>query len=148
MRARMEQHRKNPACASCHKQMDPLGFALENFDAIGRWRTHGESNELIDNSGVLSNGSTFEGIAGLREVLLSPPYDHEFVYTVISRMLTYGLGRTLEPADQAAVRKIMRDTAASHYSFDAVIVGIVSSVPFQMKRSQPQTPVTVAAGRH
>jgi mono/diheme cytochrome c family protein len=148
MRARMEQHRKNPACASCHKQMDPLGFALENFDAIGRWRTHGESNAPIDNSGVLSNGATFEGIGGLREMLLSPPYDHEFVYTVISRMLTYGLGRTLEPADQAAVRKIMRDTAASHYSFDAVIVGIVGSVPFQMKRSQPQTPVAVAAGRH
>ena len=74
MRARMEQHRKNPACASCHKQMDPLGFALENFDAIGRWRSHGESNELIDNSGVLANGSSFEGIAGLRQVLLSPPY--------------------------------------------------------------------------
>src|SRR5580692_5084712 len=78
MRARMEQHRKNPACASCHKQMDPLGFALENFDAIGRWRTHGESNAPIDNSGVLSNGATFEGIGGLREMLLSPPYDHEF----------------------------------------------------------------------
>jgi mono/diheme cytochrome c family protein len=144
MRGRMEQHRKDPACASCHKQMDPLGFALENFDAVGRWRTNGESNEPIDNSGTLTNGSTFNGVNGLRAVLLRRPYDTEFVYTVVSKLLTYALGRPAEAVDQPAVRKIMRAAAPSEYSFEAVLLGIVNSASFRMK--QPPA-ATVAEAR-
>jgi hypothetical protein len=136
MRARMERHRANPACASCHVQMDPLGFALENFDAIGRWRVNGESHEPIDNSGVLPNGAAFSGVAGLRDVLLSPPYDREFVETVILKMLTYALGRGVDSGDRPVIRKIARDAAAGGYRFDAVILGIVRSVPFQMRRAR------------
>ena len=139
MRGRMEQHRKDPACASCHKQMDPLGFALENFDAIGRWRTNGESNEPIDNSGTLTNGSTFNGVSGLRSVLLRHPYDTEFVYTVVSKLLTYALGRPLDAVDQPAVRKIMRAAAPGEYSFEAVLLGIVNSASFRMKQAPAAT---------
>jgi hypothetical protein len=147
MRARMEQHRKNPACASCHKQMDPLGFALENFDAVGRWRTTGESNQPIDNSGTLANGTTFNGVAGLRAVLLRPPFDTEFVYTVVSKLLTYALGRPLDADDQPAVRKIMRSAATSQYSFDAVLFGIVNSQAFRMKQLPPPEPPAAQARR-
>jgi hypothetical protein len=135
MRARMEQHRKSPACASCHKQMDPLGFALENFDAVGQWRTAGESNQPIDNSGQLTNGTTFAGVSELRAVLLRPPFDTEFVHTVVSRLLTYALGRPLDAADQPAVRKIMRAAAPSQYSFDAVLSAIVNSQAFRTKQA-------------
>jgi hypothetical protein len=145
MRARMEQHRKNPACASCHKQMDPLGFALENFDAVGHWRTTSESNQPIDNSGELANLTTFKGVNELRAVLLRPPFDTEFVYTVVSRLLTYALGRPLDAADQPAVRKIMRAAAPSQYSFNAVLSGIVNSQAFRTK--QPPSAATVAEAR-
>jgi hypothetical protein len=144
MRARMEQHRKDPACASCHKQMDPLGFALENFDAIGRWRTSGESNQPIDNSGTLANGSTFNGVNGLRAVLLKHPFDTEFVYTVVSKLMTYALGRPLDAVDQPAVRKIMRGAAPTRYSLDAVLVGIVNSASFRMKQASPSATIAEA----
>ena len=146
MRARMEQHRKDPACASCHKQMDPLGFALENFDAIGRWRTSGESNQPIDNSGTLANGSSFNGVNGLRAVLLKHPFDTEFVYTVVSKLMTYALGRPLDAVDQPPVRKVMRGAAPSQYSFDAVLLGIVNSASFRMKQASPSA--TIAEARH
>ncbi len=146
MRARMEQHRKDPACASCHKQMDPLGFALENFDAVGRWRTVGESQQPIDNGGTLTNGTTFKGVAGLREVLLRAPFDREFVYTVISKLMAYALGRPLLPIDQPAIRQIMRGAAPTDYAFDAVMLGIVNSPSFRMKQAAP--PATVADARH
>jgi hypothetical protein len=146
MRARMEQHRQNPACASCHRQMDPLGFALENFDAIGRWRTVGESNQPIDNSGTLTNGVMFNGVSGLREVLLSPPFDTEFVYTVVSKLMTYALGRPLDAGDQPAIRAIMRAAAASQYRFEDVLSGIVNSPQFRMKQA-PATAVAAAAHR-
>jgi cytochrome c551/c552 len=146
MRARMEQHRKDPACASCHQQMDPLGFALENFDAVGRWRTVGESQQPIDNSGTLTNGATFTGVTGLRGVLLRPPFDNEFVYTVVSKLMTYALGRPLDAIDQPAVRQIMRAAAPSQYSFDAVLPGIVNSPSFRMKQTTPAA--TVADVRH
>ena len=115
MRARMEQHRANPACASCHAQMDPLGFALEQFDAVGEWRTRGESHEPIDASAALANGARFTGVAGLRQVLLAPPYDQEFVRTVVSKMLSYALGRGIEPTDQPYIRAIMKDAAPGRY---------------------------------
>ena len=131
MRAAMERHRANPACASCHAQMDPLGFALENFDAIGRWRDRGESNDAIDASGVLPDGSAFEGPAGMREALLRD--ERRFVATITEKLLTYALGRNVESFDMPAVRAIVRDAAADDYSFASIVVGIAESIPFQMR---------------
>ena len=133
MRDRMVQHRKNPVCASCHAQMDPLGLALENFDAVGRWRTHGESNSPIDASGVLPNGVAFDGPAGLRQALLHDPA--LFATTVTEKLLTYALGRELGYYDAPAIRAITRDAARSDYSFSSLMLGIVNSTPFQMRRS-------------
>jgi hypothetical protein len=146
MRARMEQHRRNPACASCHRQMDPLGFALENFDAIGRWRTAGESHEPIDNSGTLTNGIMFNGASGLRDVLLSPPFDTEFVYTVVSKLMTYALGRPVAAVDQPAIRAIMRAGAPSEYRVDDVLFGVVNSPAFRMKQA-PAAAAAAGAGQ-
>jgi len=134
MRTRMEEHRNNPSCASCHAQMDPLGFALENFDAIGHWRSRSESHEDIDNAAVLPDGTRVDGVVGLREVLSKPPFDREFVRTVIAKLMTYGVGRGVGASDEPFIRAIMRDTAASGYSFESLIVGIVNSVPFSMRR--------------
>lgn len=137
MRERMEMHRANPACAVCHKVMDPLGFALENFDGVGRWRdTIGAGNGPIDVSGVLPNGTEFNGPVGLRDILVS---QHEqFVETFIERLLTYALGRGVEYYDFPAIRKIRRDAADNDYKWSAIISGIVNSVPFQMRKaSQP-----------
>ena len=131
MRAAVERHRANPACASCHAQMDPLGFALENFDAIGRWRERGESNEAIDASGILPDGNAFEGPAGMRRALLRDK--RRFVATVTEKLLTYALGRNVESFDLPAVRAIVRDAAADEYSFASIVVGIVESIPFQMR---------------
>ncbi|MEO8256664.1 MAG: DUF1592 domain-containing protein [Acidobacteriota bacterium] len=147
MRARMEQHRANPACASCHAQMDPLGFALEQFDAVGQWRTRGESHGPIDTAATLANGTAFTGIEGLRQVLLAPPFDQEFVRTVVAKMLSYALGRGIEPGDQPYIRAIMRDAAPKRYPMSALVRGIVGSVPFQMRRAQLKTPPAAATAR-
>ncbi len=133
MRAAMERHRANPACASCHAQMDPLGFALENFDAVGRWRTRSESNEPIDASGVLPDGTSFNGPNELRQALLRDP--SQFVTTVAEKLLTYALGRNLEHYDRPAVRAIARATAQDDYRFSSMVLGIVRSTPFQMRKS-------------
>ena len=133
MRQRMEEHRANPACAVCHARMDPLGFALENFDAIGGWRAT-EAGRPIDSSGVLPDGTQFEGASGLREVLLSRR--EEFVRNVTEKLLTYALGRGTEYYDAPAVRSIMREAAPSDYRWSSLIVGIVKSTPFQMRRSE------------
>jgi hypothetical protein len=133
MRSRMEQHRKNPACAVCHARIDPLGFALENFDAVGRWRTH-EANTPIDSSGTLPDGTTFNGPRELRDLLAGRP--REFAGTVVKQLLTYALGRGIEYHDMPAVRRIVRDSASSEYSWPSLIQGIVNSAPFQMRRSQ------------
>lgn len=138
MRERMEEHRANPACAVCHARMDPLGFALENFDGIGKWRTVSEANTPIDASGVLPDGTKFDGPDGLRKILLSHP--EQFATTVTERLLTYALGRGLEYYDEPAIRKITRDAAAHDYRWSSLIVGIVNSVPFQMRISKPQQP--------
>jgi len=146
MRTRMEEHRNNPSCASCHAQMDPLGFALENFDAIGHWRNLSESHEDIDNRAVLPDGSRVDGVAGLREVLSSAPFDREFARTVIAKLMTYALGRGVGASDEPFIRTIMRDTAASGYPFESLIGGIVNSVPFSMRRPvSPAVGVTAAA---
>jgi hypothetical protein len=141
----MEQHRTNPSCASCHAQMDPLGFALENFDAIGRWRTLSESHEPIDSSAALPDGTTVDGVVGLRNVLLSPPLDKEFARTVVARMLTYALGRGAEASDQPAIRAILREAAPGNLTLQSLVAGMVNSVPFQMRRSQPRASAAAAA---
>jgi mono/diheme cytochrome c family protein len=132
MRQRMEQHRANPICASCHSMMDPLGLSLENFDAIGRWRSLGESSAPIDATGKLPDGTAFEGPAGLRAALLS---SDRFVATLTEKLMTYGLGRGLEPYDAPAVRAILRDAARDEYRLTTLIAGIVQSTPFRMRRA-------------
>ena len=134
MRARIAQHRANPVCASCHATMDPLGLALENFDMVGRWRDVDEALIPIDASGTLPDGTTFEGPSGLRTILLSEP--DRFVRMLTAKMLTYALGRGLEHYDMAAVRKIARETAKNNYRASSLIVGIVNSRPFLMRRRQ------------
>ena len=129
VRERLELHRQNPACAVCHVRMDPLGFALENFDAIGKWRT-ADDGAPIDASASLPDGTKFEGMAGLRKVLLSRR--EQFVGTFTEKLLTYALGREVESYDLPAVRKITREAAAGDYRWSSIISGIVKSVPFQM----------------
>ena len=147
MRTRMEQHRANPSCASCHAQMDPLGFALENFDATGHWRSRSEAHEAIDNTATLPDGTRVEGIAGLRDVLLRPPFDREFARTVVAKLMTYALGRGAEASDQPFIRAIIRDAATSGYAFESLIVGIVNSAPFSTRRPQPPPVAVTAAAR-
>ncbi|OFW32323.1 MAG: hypothetical protein A3J28_05225 [Acidobacteria bacterium RIFCSPLOWO2_12_FULL_60_22] len=132
MRQRMEQHRANPACAVCHTRMDPLGFALENFDALGKWRT-AEGSTPIDPSGALPDGTKFQGPAELRKILLDRR--EQFVTTVTEKLLTYALGRGVEYYDEPIIRKIMREAAPSDYRWSSLISGIVNSTPFQMRRS-------------
>jgi len=132
IRERMAAHRANQPCAGCHRLMDPVGFSLENYDAVGRWRTT-EQDVPIDGAGNLPDGSQFVGVSGLRQALLSRP--ELFVTTLTEKLLTYGLGRGLESYDAAAVRKIVRDAHNDDYRFSALILGIVNSTPFQMRRS-------------
>jgi hypothetical protein len=133
MRQRMEQHRANPACAVCHGQMDPLGFALENFDGLGSWRaSYGVGSAAIDSSGTLPDGTPFNGPDGLRQVLLKKK--DMFVENFTDRLLTYALGRGVEDYDKAVLRRITREAAADNQKWSAIIMGIVNSVPFQMRR--------------
>jgi hypothetical protein len=134
MRERMTQHRANPACASCHQLMDPAGLSLENFDAVGRWRIRTESGSAVDASGGLPDGSTFTGMSGLRSALLRKP--EMFVGTLTEKLMTYGLGRGLEYYDAPSVRKIVQHAHTQDYRFSSLVVGIVSSDPFQMRMSQ------------
>ncbi len=133
MRRRMEQHRANPVCASCHKVMDPLGFALENYDAIGKWRTT-DARSPIDSTGVMPDGTSFQGPAGLRKILLENRRD-DFVLTVAEKLLTYALGRGLDSSDAPALRSILREAAPGGYRFSSLILAIAQSTPFQMRRA-------------
>ena len=136
MRERMAAHRASPACAACHATIDPLGFALENFDAVGRWRSNeGESEAPIDASGALPDGAPFDGPAEFRAALLREPWGTEFVGTVTEKLLTYALGRGLEYYDAPVVRRILRDAAPGDYRWSSLILGIVESAPFRMRRS-------------
>jgi len=128
MRERMALHQANAVCASCHARMDPLGFALEGFDGLGRWRAG------VDSSGVLPDGTKLDGPAGLRRVLLDRK--EQFVTTFTERLLTYALGRGVEPYDMPAVRTIVRTAAARDYRWSSLIMGVVTSVPFQMRRAR------------
>jgi hypothetical protein len=133
MREAMERHRANLVCASCHRLMDPPGFALEQFDAVGRYRTRNESNMPIDASGVLPDGTVFDGAAGLRAALMARP--NLFVTTLTEKLLTYALGRGVEYHDAPAIRAIRRESAAEGYRFSSLILGVIESPPFQMRRS-------------
>ncbi len=133
MRERLSQHRTNPACASCHNTIDPVGFALENFDAVGRWRDHGGDIGLMDASGGLPGVGEFEGVDGLEAGLLSRP--ELFANRVTEKLLTFALGRGVEYYDAPAVRAIVRDAKADEYRLSSLILGIVKSVPFQMRNS-------------
>jgi hypothetical protein len=133
MRERMVEHRANPGCAACHTMMDSLGFSLDNFDAIGGWRdTTGPSSGPIDASGTLPDGTKFNGPEGLREVLVSKK--EMFIETFTERLLTYALGRGLEEYDLPVVRKVVRDASAENQTWSSIILGIINSTPFQMRR--------------
>ena len=133
VRERLETHRRNPACATCHDRMDPLGFALEHFDPIGGWRTT-DAGRPIDASAVLPDGTRLEGAAGLRSFLLSR--SDQFVRTVTEKLLTYALGRDIEHFDAPVVRQIIRAAGADDYRWSSVILEIVKSMPFQMRRAE------------
>ena len=134
VRGRLAEHRRNPACANCHAPMDPLGFALENFDAIGRWRTT-DAGVPIDASAVLADGLTaFDGPGGLRRVLLDR--SGQFVETVAEKLLVYALGRGVEFHDRPVIRGIVRAAAADDYRWSSLILGVVESAPFRMRRSE------------
>jgi hypothetical protein len=133
MRERMAQHRVNPACSGCHQLMDPAGLSMENFDAIGRWRTRTEAGTVVDAAGGLPGGVTFDGVSGLRKALLSRP--EVFVTTVTEKLLTYALGRGLEYYDAPAVRAITRDARRQEYRFSSLVLGVVKSHPFQMRKT-------------
>ena len=135
LRQQMEKHRANPACAACHAKLDPLGFALENFDGVGKWRTQ-DAKTVIDPSGALPDGTKFAGPVGLRKVLLSRR--DEFVGALTAKLLTYALGRGLEYYDEPAVRAITREAAHDDYRLSAIIMAVAESPPFQMRRSREQ----------
>ncbi|MBC7928180.1 MAG: DUF1592 domain-containing protein, partial [Bryobacteraceae bacterium] len=133
IRDRMAQHRANPACSGCHQLMDPVGFSLENYDAVGRWRNVDDATP-IDASGSLPDGTKFDGVRGLQKSLLSRP--EAFATTLTGKLLTYALGRGVEHYDSPAIRRIVRDSQTKDFRFSSFITGIVSSTPFQMRRSQ------------
>ena len=141
----MEQHRRNPTCASCHRIMDPLGFALENFDGVGEWRLK-ETGGAIDPVGQLGNGAPVDGPIGLRKAILKQP--EMFVRTLTDKLMTYGLGRGVEHKDKPLVRGIARDAAAQNYRFSSIVLGIVKSAPFQMKKAQTDATNVTALASH
>ncbi len=155
MRERLSEHRKNAACASCHSRMDPLGFALENFDGTGKWRTvessgpTDTSHNPIDASGQLADGTKFEGSAGLRKILLE--HSGEFVYRMTERLFTWGLGRGTDWYDAPAIRVAVNQAKKDDYRFSSLLMGIVQSTPFQMRLSQdrevPGTETVAGKGR-
>jgi len=147
MRAQLEEHRQNPVCAGCHKLMDPVGFALENFDAVGAWRTR-DAGAPIDASAQFFDGSSIDGVNGLREALLKRP--EVFVGTLTEKLLTYALGRGLDASDMPAVRRVVRDAQAHEYRFSSLVSGIAASAPFRL-RIKPlrddEAPVVKTASR-
>jgi hypothetical protein len=134
LRQQMEEHRKNPVCAGCHSQMDPLGFGLENFDAIGAWRTQ-DGKFPLDVAGKLPDGRTFQSPAELKDLLKQ---DREvFVRAMTGKLLIYALGRGLQPYDRPALNAITAALPAQGYRFSQMVLGIVNSLPFQMRSARP-----------
>jgi mono/diheme cytochrome c family protein len=142
VRAQLELHRASPACASCHRVIDPVGFALENFDSVGKWRDTGADGEPLDVAGTLADGTKVNGPAALREAILSRP--DAFVTLITERMLTYALGRGLEPSDMPVVRRIVKKAAQNGYSLSSIVTGIIDSAQFQMRTKLE--PVETAGG--
>jgi hypothetical protein len=145
----MEQHRSNPVCASCHNRMDPLGFALEHYDAVGHWR-EADGGAPIDATITLA-GETVDSPRAFREALLGYGQD-AFIRTVVEKLLTYALGRGLDYTDAPTVRRLVRDLAENDYRWSSLVLGIVKSVPFQLRRaSHPGgtelSPTTAPAGQ-
>jgi hypothetical protein len=147
VREQLELHRKNAACASCHRIIDPPGFALEHFNPVGQWRETDAGGAALDSAGVLADGSKVDGPIALRNAILSRP--DAFVTTLTNRILTYALGRGLEPSDMPVVRRIVKKAALNDYRFESIIIGIVQSPPFQMRTmlEPPETTNTVAQTR-
>jgi hypothetical protein len=135
VRQLMEQHRANPTCASCHRIMDPLGFSLENYDAVGGWRSRDHGN-AVDASGTLADGTPVNGPAALRKALMKRP--EQFVRTMTEKLLTYALGRSLAYYDMPTVRAIVHEAAGNDYRFSSIVMGIVKSTPFEMRKA-PET---------
>jgi len=131
VRARLEEHRTAPACAGCHKIMDPIGFSLEYFDGIGRYRTRDEAGAPIDASGELVDGTKVDSPASLRQALLR--YSDQFVRTMTEKLMIYAVGRGLEHYDMPVVRGIVRKSSQENYRFSSIVLGIVNSAPFQMR---------------
>ncbi len=138
MREQMAQHRSNPVCAGCHSMIDPLGFALENFDAVGRWRDVDDGFRPIDASGNLPGGTKFDGLSSFQAVLSQRP--ERFAATVAEKLLIYALGRGLEVYDMPAVRKIVHTGASNDYTLSSLVLGVVNSLPFQFRRTAPPVP--------
>jgi hypothetical protein len=147
MREQMAEHRANPVCASCHKAMDSIGFAMENFDAIGAWRTR-DAGQAIDATGELSDGTKVDGVITLRNALISRP--ELFAGTLTEKLMVYALGRGLDYRDMPTLRAILRDASRSNYRFSELILGVVRSTPFQMRtapRDGESAPVQSAQNR-
>jgi mono/diheme cytochrome c family protein len=145
LRERMEQHRANPACAGCHKVMDPIGFSLENFDAVGQWRINDDGSQ-IDPSGTLFNGAPVDGPVALRNMLTGKP--DVFAKVLTEKLMTYALGRGVEYSDMPTVREILRDAAGNNYRLSSIVLGIVKSTPFEMKEKQSPEGGSARAGIH
>ena len=146
IREQLELHRANPVCASCHRNIDPVGFALENFDAVGQWRDTTKEGLKIDSSGTLVDGTRVNGPSELRKALLAKP--DVFVGTVTEKLLIYALGRGLEPSDMPVVRRIVKRAAAEDYRFLSIVMGIVESSPFQKRTKFAESNAVKTIAQH
>jgi hypothetical protein len=149
MRERLAQHRTNPSCNGCHSVIDPLGFALENYDVIGGWRTIDEADKPVDASGTTAGGEKIDGLPGLRRLLLEEP--DSFPRTVTEKLMAYALGRRLEYYDKPAVRRIVREAAPGGYRWSSIVAGIVNSPAFLMRdapQAEPPQTASKTAGRN
>jgi hypothetical protein len=145
MREQMAEHRANPVCASCHKTMDSIGFALENYDAVGAWRFK-DADAPVDASGDLADGTHVNGVVELREALLKKP--DLFVGTTTEKLMTYALGRGIDYRDMPAVRAVVKDAGRNGYKFSSLVLAVVRSMPFQMKMAPEKESEAIADVRH
>jgi hypothetical protein len=137
VRQRLEEHRANPKCAGCHKLMDPIGFSLENFDVLGVWRTN-DSGFHINPAGTMFDGQKLNGPASLRQAILN--HSDLFMETFTGNLLAYGMGRVLEPTDMPVVRSLVKEAGRSNNRFSALVLAIVKSTPFQMRKAEETAP--------
>jgi hypothetical protein len=144
VRDQLELHRASPVCAACHRNIDPVGFALENFDAVGQWHEKTREGLTIDSAGVLADGTRVDGPVALRKALLARP--NVFAGTITEKLMTYALGRGLEPVDMPVVRSVLRAASQKNYAMQSIVLGIVESAPFQMRsKLAGETPAQTAA---